>query len=118
MPVQVLQTATAYNASDLTGVAISTLNAGAILVWFTPAASYDGVANFEVSPNGGTTWFGVESQSLATSATKASTVSSPGAVILYTIAVPSGCLFRVRMSGGTQGSLTVSALTVNQLVAR
>lgn len=110
LPVDTLQNAVAYNASDLNGTAIGVSNHPAVLVWFTPAGSYDGTANFEVSPDGATTFFAVEAQSLAASATKASTVASPGATTAYLVYVPSMTDFRVRMSGGTQGSLTVKAI--------
>lgn len=114
--VYTLHTAQAFGAAN--GTAIPTQNSVGMMVWFTPAAAYDGTANFEVSPNDGTTWFAIEMQSAAASATKATTVASPGATILYIAAVPTNCLFRVRLSGGTVGTLTVYAKRSNAVVAR
>lgn len=118
--IYTLHTTTAFNAATeaLKGAAIPTLNAGAMLIWFTPASSYDGTANFEVSPDNGTTWFAIEMQSAAASATKASTLASPGATVMYIVNTPSDALFRVRLSGGTQGTLTVKAKRSNAVLGR
>lgn len=107
--VTTLQSAVAYNASDLNGAAIETLNTPAMLVWFTPAGSYDGTATFYVSPDGGATYFAVDGRAASTIETPLNAVATPTATVLYIVPVPSGCLFRVVMSGGTQGSLSVFA---------
>ena len=114
--IYTLQNAQAFGAA--VGTAIPTQNSVGMSVWFVPASAYDGTANFEVSPDNGTTWFAIEMQSAAASATKATTVASPAATTLYIAAVPTDCLFRVRLSGGTVGTLTVYAKHSNAVTAR
>lgn len=110
MDVVTLQSAVAYNASNLNGSTAATVLFNTALVWFTPASSYDGTATFEISPNGGTTWFGIQAEALSAIGTYLSSVASPTATVLYRIRVPAYSVLRVRMSDGTQGSLTVKAL--------
>lgn len=105
----ILQSAVAYNAADLNGQAVETTNATAMLVWFTPTGSYNGSAIFEVSPDDGATWFPIDGRLISTVETPTNTVASPAATDLYVVSVPTYCMFRVRMSGGSQGGLTVRA---------
>lgn len=102
-----LQNATAYNASVLTGTVKAVSNDGIVWVWFTPTGSYDGTVNFEISPNGGTNWFPTQASATGTVATLVTTVASPVAATSYFVHVPAFCNFRARMSGGTQGALTI-----------
>lgn len=106
-----LHDATAYNAAAgaLAGDTVETLNHPAMLVWFAPAGSYDGTATFQVSPDDGTTWFAVDGRALSVIETPVNAVATPVASVLYVVPVPAGCLFRVSMSGGTQGALSVLA---------
>lgn len=107
--VLTLQSATTFNAANLNGTAIATQKFPAVLVWFTPGASYDGTANLEISPDDGATWFPIDGYAVSVIETPLNTVASPAAATLYVVLVPADCLFRVRMSGGTQGTLTVEA---------
>lgn len=102
---------TAYDAAAeaLAGGNIETLNYPVVLVWFTPADSYDGTATFEMSPDDGVTWFAIDGRALSTIETPINAVASPAATVLYGVPVPAGCRFRVALSGGTQGALTVTA---------
>jgi hypothetical protein len=106
MGIQTLQDAVAYNAGTLTGSSILAHNT--VIVWFAPVDSYDGTVNFEVSVDG-TTFFPALATNLSTGAA-ATTVASPASDVLYAVAVPAQCQLRARMSGGTQGSLSVSAI--------
>jgi hypothetical protein len=110
--VQTLHSAVAYNAAAaaLDGAAIQTLNYTTMLVWFTPASSYDGTATFKVSPDGGTTYFTIDGYLVSTIETPLNAVASPAATALYAVPVPANAWFRVVMSGGSQGALTTKAL--------
>jgi hypothetical protein len=110
MDVVTLQNETAYNAATLTGTAYPTGSQNTALVWFTLGGSYDGTATFETSPDGGTSWFGIQAEALSAIGTYVSSLAPPTATPLYRIRVPAYTLLRVRMSGGTQGTLTVKAL--------
>lgn len=104
-----LHNATAFDAADLNGSTIAITDAA--LFWLVPADDYDGIVNFEISPDSGTTWFGVEAQDL-TSKSKESLVSPPRAGRIYQISIPG--TFRLRMSGGTQGSLSAYAELISE----
>jgi hypothetical protein len=108
--IYTLHSATAYNASAalLDGSSIPAINHPLVIIWFTPAGSYDGTANLEISPND-TTWFAIDGAAVDDLATPTSAIASPAATKLYRVQVPSLCSLRVRMSGGTQGSLSVFA---------
>ncbi len=110
----ILHDGTAYNASAalLKGVEIKTERFPAVLVWFTPAASYDGTVYFEISPDNGTTWFETSAYLTDSIFAMVTSVATPVATDLYVVLVPSDNQFRVRMSGGTQGSLTVESQKV------
>lgn len=105
-----LQSAVAYDAADLNGETLDTQHFNAVQVWFTPAGSYDGTATFQVSPDAEATWFTIDGRLASTIETPLNAVASPAATGLYIVPVPSRCRFRVVMSGGTQGALTVEAL--------
>lgn len=109
--VETLHSSTAYDADadDLNGASLETNNFTCALVWFTPGSSYDGTATFQVSPDDGATWFAIDGYAASTIETPINAVASPGATTLYLVPVPTDCLFRVQMSGGTQGTLTVEA---------
>jgi len=110
MDAVTLQDATAYNASTLTGTTLPTRLFNTALVWFTLGASYDGTATFEISPDNGTTWFGIQAEALSAIGTYVSALAPPTATPLYRIRVPATSVLRVRMSGGSVGTLTVQAL--------
>lgn len=112
--VIILHSATAFNAAAdvLLGADVEVGTYPAVLVWFTPGGSYDGTATFQVSPDDGSTWFAIDGRAISTIETPINALASPGATTLYIIPVPSGCRFRVAMSGGTQGTLTVEAARV------
>lgn len=80
-----------------------------MLVWFTPTGSYDGTATFQISPDDGVTWFVIDGRLISEIETPINAINTPAANALYTVVVPTNCLFRVQMSGGTQGALTVRA---------
>lgn len=108
--VKTLHSATAYNDTpNLAGKTLDIGNAPVVLVWFVPAASYDGTANLEISPDDGATWFAVDGRALSALETYTNAIASPAATAAYVVSVPADCLFRVRLSGGTQGTLTVKA---------
>lgn len=111
---QTLHTATAFDAaaSALAGATFNVAQYAAVLVWFDPGGSYDGTALFEVSPDAGTTWFPIDGEALNDRAVPIPSVASPTDAVLYRISVPSFNQFRVRMSGGSQGTLTVYAQPV------
>ena len=104
-----LHAATAFDAAAdaLKGEVIETDGAPNPLVWFAPADAYDGTATFEISPDGGTTWCPIDGYAVSAIETPINAVASPVANVLYVVPVPVGCQFRVRMSGGSVGSLTV-----------
>lgn len=106
-----LHLATAYDASDLNGLAIPTERFPAVLVWFTPS-SYDGTAYFEISPDDGATWFAASGYATDDVFTMITSVASPVATTLYVVLVPSDNDFRVRLAGGSAGTLTVEAMKV------
>ena len=109
-----LHDGTAFDASAATlkGAEIQTERFPAVLVWFTPAASYDGTVYFEISPDDGTTWFETSAYITDSVFVLVTSVAAPVATDLYVALVPSDNVFRVRMSGGSQGSLTVEAQKV------
>lgn len=109
--VLTLHSATAYNAAAavLEGLVVDTGTHPAIAVWFTPAGSYDGTATFQISPDSGTTWFAIDGYAASVIETPVNAVATPVATTLYLIPVPAHFQFRVLMSGGTQGTLTVEA---------
>lgn len=104
-----LHDATAYNATTalLKGTTQVIPDFNVVWVWFAPTGSYDGTVTFEISPDGGTTWFGAQGSTTATLATLVATVASPVAATSYLVYVPAWSNFRARMSGGTQGALSV-----------
>ena len=110
----ILHQGTAFDASAtlLKGAETQTERFPAVLVWFTPAASYDGTVYFEISPDGGTTWFETSAYITDSIFTMVTSVIAPIATDLYVALVPSDNIFRVRMSGGTQGTLTVESQKV------
>lgn len=109
--IETLHDATAYNAAAgvLNGNTLIGRNDHYALVWFAATGSYDGTANFEISPDGGATWYATEGEAFGAFGTLLSTVASPAAATLYRFPLPSESEFRVRMSGGSQGALSVFA---------
>lgn len=117
--VYTLHDDTAYDAAGalLDGESLPIAQSNVVWLWFVALGSYDGDVDFEISPDGGVTWFPA-SGSLDTSfGTFVNGVSSPVDSASYFIYTPSWCQFRARMSGGTQGSLTVYAKMTNLKVA-
>lgn len=111
-----LQNNIAFNASDLTGTTVNFRNYNAALVWFVPASSYDGTANFEISPDAGATWFGTTAYYTAdASRTLVASIATPVSTRLYVCAGSENSVLRVRMSGGSQGSLTVKAKLIRYI---
>ena len=111
---QTLHTTTAFNAaaSALAGSALSVSQFDAVLVWFEIGGAYDGTAIFEISPDAGVTWFPIDGEALNDRNVPIPSVASPGEATLYRVSVPSLTQFRVRMNGGSQGTLTVYAQPV------
>lgn len=72
--------------------------------WFTPTA-YNGTVNFELSPDGGVTWFPTEAFALSNRGTKITTLPSPTNGVVYGIILPQIATVRLRMSGGSAGTL-------------
>jgi hypothetical protein len=105
--IHTLQDNTAYNASSLNGSIKKVSDFKAVWVWFTPVGGYDGTVHFEISPDGGTTWFATSAYDPSDRTTAVTTVASPVANESYIVPMPSYSHVRVRMSGGTAGSLTV-----------
>lgn len=110
-----LHNATAYNAATdaLKGVEILVGNFSKVQLWFSPSGSYNGTANFEMSPDSGTNWYPVGANISGSTASPVNTVATPTGANLYIVTVPTSVLFRVRMSGGSQGALTVLARGAN-----
>jgi hypothetical protein len=75
-------------------------------VWFEPENSYNGTVFFETSPDGCVTWFPIQGVSSAVLDVLVDSVATPTSGVYYIVYVPSWCHFRVRMEGGTQGSLS------------
>lgn len=106
---------TAFNAAAdvLNGEGLPVPSFNAIWLWFTPAGGYDGSVNFEVSPDGGTTWHTIQGFDIANKATLITSVASPDPTDSILVHVPYYSNFRARMSGGAAGSLTVYARLVD-----
>jgi len=106
-----LHNATAYNAGTeaLKGQTLAVGSAKAAVIQFAAAGGYDGAVTVEISPDAGTTWFGIQAESLAAVGTYVSSITSFTSE--YRVLVPANVDLRVRMSGGSTGSLTVDALT-------
>ena len=110
------QNATNFNAASLTGNQLSTGNNSSIMLWFTPASSYDGSIAFQFSPDGGTTWFALPFYDVTSAiGTALYTLASPGASKAYVAAIPTNAIVRLLMSGGTQGTLTAYGLLTSFL---
>ncbi len=77
-----------------------------VWVWFE-SDSYDGTVYFEVSPNGGDHWFPIQGFELNDFSTLVVSVASPADADSYVIRVPTYSTVRIRMSGGTTGTLSV-----------
>jgi len=107
-----LQDNTAFDAADLNGTPVATKLYQAWLIWFDTTL-YDGTATWEFSPDGGTTWLGIEAVALSNSTTLVTSKASPADTDAYLIHVPSHGALRVRMSGGSAGSLYVYGRGVN-----
>ena len=108
-----LQDETAFDNSDLNGKTQLISNFDTIWLWFIPGGSYDGTVNFEISPDGGVTWFPVQGFQPNAQSTLATNVASPTTSISFMIHVPDYSHFRARMSGGSQGTLTVKARLID-----
>ena len=102
----VLQDTVPFDASDLNGTAAPTERYYHMLVWFS-ASAYDGVATPEISPDDGDTWFNLVWSTLDNLDSIRNNTDTFDDI--YIAEIPSDCLFRVRMSGGSAGSLSVSA---------
>ncbi len=104
-----LHTNTAYNAASdaLNGEVVIADSAIAVMVWFD-TTSYNGTANFEVSPDE-ISWFPLSGFAMDAQTTLISSLATPGETKLYLFQVPAYCRFRVKLSGGSAGSLTVKA---------
>lgn len=85
----------------------------AVWLWFVPADSYDGTVFFEISPDGGETWFAVQGYQPDARTTLISNLASPDTDDGVIIPMPDFSHFRARMNGGSQGSLTVNARLVD-----
>lgn len=111
--ITTLQNATAYNASAsaLKGVTLEPGRDPEVSLWFVPAGTYDGTVTFQISTDDGATWFAIDGRDSSIIETPVNAVTSPAATKVYIIPVPSDCMFRALMSGGTQGSLTAYART-------
>lgn len=110
-----LHSETNFNAAaeDLNGKVQLISSYDAVWLWFEPAGSYDGTVFFEISPDGGDTWFGLQGYNLSARTTLISNIASPGSTDSVVIPVPKYTNFRARMNGGSQGSLTVTARLVD-----
>lgn len=105
-----LHNATAYNADTeaLKGQTLAVGSAKATVIQFATAGGYDGAVTVEISPDNGTTWFTLQAESLAALGTYVSSITS--FTPAYRVIVPSQVQLRCRMSGGTAGTLTVTAV--------
>ncbi len=105
-----LHNATAYNADSeaLKGQTLAVGSAKATVIQFATAGGYDGAVTVEISPDNGTTWFTLQAESLAALGTYVSSITS--FTPAYRVIVPSQVQLRCRMSGGTAGTLTVTAV--------
>ena len=98
----------AYNASDLNGAHHNSQSYDVAVIWAVPASSYDGVLNFELSPDNGTTWLSAEVSKIEDSTDLASTFTFSGSATEgFIMILPEAFKIRVRLSGGTAGSVSV-----------
>lgn len=102
------QTSFDDSADDLLGASVNTESHQGALVWFSVGGSYNGTVHFEASPDGGVRWFPIYTEPLSDPSTGL-TSATPTEDELYITPLPHIMEYRVRMEGGTQGSLTVHA---------
>lgn len=100
-------TATNSDATTLKGLTVVPGGHNAIILWFGPLSSYDGTVNYEYSPNGGTDWYAIEARDVAAIGTATTTFATPTTTASRIVVLPAGVVFRTRLSGGTQGTLSV-----------
>ena len=79
----------------------------AVWLWFTPDGGYDGTVVFEISPDGGVTWFAVQGYQPDARTTLITSLANPAVTDSVIIPMPSHSHIRARMSAGSQGTLSV-----------
>lgn len=112
----VFQAATAFNASSLTGASLGVGNNNSLLLWFVPAASYDGTVALQFTVDGGTTWYPMPFYDITTAVgTALYSLASPGSSKAYLAPLLTNTTIRVLMVGGSVGSLTATGLLTSYL---
>lgn len=111
-----LHDTTAFNASpatELDGKAQLVSDYQAIWLWFEPANGYDGTVTFQISPDGGTTWFAVQGYKPDARTVLIASIASPTTSDSVVIPMPDHSHFRAVMSGGSAGTLSVYARLID-----